>query len=153
MQVRMIVIDFHSTGGDKVTYRDELKEIGIDWGLNPVELTFTSDFDPEWSAQVSHDVVRELMMFQNVMIMPSVSESYSLVTQEAAALGCVTVLNQDFPPFRDIFGPHAIYRKYSSNLDVMNNGLDGWTDTKYGPNNASNDERKYHEKVYHKVLV
>lgn len=149
MQVRMIVVDFHSTGGDKLTYRDELKEIGIDWGLNPIELSFTSEFDPEWSAQVPHQVVRELMMFQNVMIMPSVSESYSLVTQEAASLGCVVVLNQDFPPFRDIFGPHAIYRKYSSNIDVQN-GMDGNTNTLYGPNNASNDERKYHEKMYHK---
>lgn len=149
MQVRMIVIDFHSTGGDKVQYRDELKQIGIDWGLNPVELSFTSEFDHDWVAQVSHETVREMMMFQNVMIMPSVSESYSLVTQEAAALGCVTVLNQDYPPFRDIYGPNVIYRKYSSGIDVMS-GMDGWTDTKYGPDTASPEERKNHEKTYHR---
>lgn len=149
MKVRMIVVDFHSTGGDKVVYRDELKALAIDWGMNAQELSFTSDFCPEWAAQVDQQIVRDFMMFQNVMIMPSVSESYSLVTQEAASLGCVTVLNEDFPPFRDIFGPNAIFRKYSSAIDVMN-GMDGWTGTQYGPSTASPEERKHHEKVYHK---
>jgi hypothetical protein len=150
MSVRMIVVDFHSTGGDKVTYRDELKNIAIDWGLNPIELSFTSEFCSEWNAQVPHSIVKDLMMFSNVMIMPSVSESYSLVFQEAAAMGNkVGVLNQDFPPFRDIFGGNAIYRKYSANIDVMN-GMDGWTSTVYGPADASPEERKHHERIYHK---
>lgn len=148
MSVRMIVIDFHSTGGDKVVYRDELKATGIDWGLNSQELSFTSEFCPEWSAQVDQSIVRDFMLFQNVMIMPSVSESYSLVTQEAASLGCVTVLNKDFTPFRDIFGSHAIFRKYSAGIDIE--GMDGWTNTEYGPSAASPEERKYYEKQYHK---
>lgn len=148
ISVRMIVVDFHSTGGDKVVYRDELKEIGIDWGLNPMELSFTSEFDSEWATQVPHTIVKDLMMFSNILIMPSVSESYSLVAQEAAALGLVLVLNFDFPPFRDIFGPNAIYRKYSGGIDIMN-GMDGWTGTQYGPADASPGERKHHEKSYH----
>lgn len=146
--VKMIVVDFHSTGGDKVTYRDDLRNTAIDYGLNPQELIFTSS-RPEWAAQTPHSVVRELMMFSNILIMPSVSESYSLVTQEAASLGHIIVLNGDFPPFRDIFGENAIYRKYSSGIDIMN-GMDGWTNTVYGPDAASPQERKYHEKMYHK---
>lgn len=149
LQVRMIVVDFHSTGGDKVTYRDELKQIGIDWGLNSQELAFTSQFHIDWSAQLPHALVRQLSTFANIMIMPSVSESYSLVTQEAASLGAVVVLNQDFPPFRDIFGENAIYRRYSSGIDVLT-GEDGWTSTKYGPSDISDNERKHHEKNYHK---
>lgn len=149
LNVRMIVVDFHSTGGDKVTYRDELQQIGIDWGLNSQELAFTSQFSPDWSAQLPHALVRQLSTFANIMIMPSVSESYSLVTQEAASLGAVVVLNQDFPPFRDIFGENAIYRRFSSGIDVLT-GEDGWTKTEYGPADISPGERKHHEKMYHK---
>lgn len=149
MSVRLIVVDFHSTGGDKVVYRDELKAMGIDYGLNAMELSFTSEFSQEWAAQVPHEYVRQLMMYSNWFMMPSVSESYSLVTQEAASLGKVVVLNADFPPFRDIFGPNAIYRKYSSNIDMMN-GMDGNTMTQYGPADASPEERKRHEDNYHK---
>jgi hypothetical protein len=148
-KVRMIVVDFHSTGGDKVVYRDELKQLGIDWGLNPTELSFTSEFNLIWSTQVPHALVRHFMMFGNVFNMPSASESYSLVTQEAASLGAVVVLNKNFPPFRDIFGPNAIFREYNSAIDILN-GMDGWTQVNHGPNTASPDERRYHEKVFHK---
>lgn len=138
--VRMIVVDFHSTGGDKVTYRQELKDTGIDWGLNEQELIFTSEVRPEWEYQAPQDVVNQLMIMQNVMVMPSRSESYSLVTQEAALSFSVGVLNQDFPPFRDIFGVGPFYKKFSSNLDILT-GLDGDTTTKY------NNERAYFEDI------
>jgi len=149
LEVRMIVIDFHSTGGDKVQYRDHLKNIAIDWGMNPQDITFTSEYKDEWSVQVPHSVVRDFQLLANVFIMPSRSESYSLVTQEAGLMGKVVVMNQDFPPFRDIFGTSPIFRKYSSNIDVMN-GMDGDTITEYGPDKASEQERKSYEKAYHK---
>lgn len=148
LKVRLIVVDFHSTGGDKLTYRDELKNTAIDWGLNQEELIWTSEYKPEWAAEIPHTDVSALMRLSNVFIMPSVSESYSLITQEAGMNKCIVVLNQDFPPFRDIFGPNAIYRKYSSNIDVMT-GLDGDTKTEYGPNNLTAEERKVHERRYH----
>jgi len=146
--VRVIIVDFHSTGGDKVTYREELKKIGIDWGLNDFDLTFTSEFHESWRTSVPRKVVHDLFELSNVFIMPSVSESYSLITQEAALTKQVVVLNFDFPPFRDIFGENAIFRKYSSNVDIMN-AQDGNTETKYGPANVSNDERKKWERDYH----
>ena len=149
LSVKVVIVDFHSTGGDKVTYKDELKNLAIDWGLNSEEIIWTSEVNEDWSYEVPHRDVMSLMRMSNVFIMPSVSESYSLITQEAGLNKAVVVLNQDFPPFRDIFGPNAIYRKFSSNIDVMT-GLDGWTDTKYGPDKASDQERKQHEKVYHK---
>ena len=150
MSVRIVVVDFHSTGGDKVVYRDELKALAVDWGLNGQEITFTSEFDPMWSIEVAHASVAELFALSNVFIQPSVSESYSLTTQEFIIISRgVLVLNQDFPPFRDIFGPEAIFRKYSSNIDVMS-GLDGNTNTNYGPNDISPEERVSYEKDYHR---
>lgn len=155
MDVRCIIVDFHSTGGDKVTYRDELKNLGIDYGLSPRELVFTSEYCEEWRLGISHENVLALMRMSNVFIMPSVSESYSYITQEAALTKNVIVLNQDFPPFRDIFGNNAIFRKYSSNWDLMAGyneamGEGRHTGTMYGPANISPEERKYHEKNYHR---
>ena len=149
LSIRIIVIDFHSTGGDKLTYRDELKQTAIDYGLNSNELTWLSEERPEWNVEVPNSVVRDFQLLSNVFIMPSVSESYSLVTQEAALTKQVVLINQDFPPFRDIFGPDPIQRKFSSNIDIMN-GMDGNTFTKYGPENISDEERKTHERNYHK---
>jgi hypothetical protein len=148
LKVRLIVSDFHSTGGDKVSYRDELKAIAIDWGLNADELLWTSELRDDWKVELDHKHVMSFMRLSNVFMMPSVSESYSLITQEAGLNKVVAVLNFDFPPFRDIFGPNAIYRKFSSNIDIMN-GMDGNTTTQYGPNNASPEERKQYERSYH----
>ena len=149
LKVRMIVVDFHSTGGDKLTYRDDLKNVGIDWGLSADELIFTSEYKEDWKVEVSYEDCLGIMRLMNTFIMPSASESYSLIAQEAGIMRNVMVFNQDFPPFRDIFGTNAIFRKYSSNIDVLS-GLSGNTNTAYGPDNASDDERKHHEKLYHR---
>jgi glycosyltransferase involved in cell wall biosynthesis len=126
--VRLVVVDFHSSGGDKVTYRDELKQIATDWGMSENEITFTSEEKSDWNVEVPYQVVADFMKLSNVFVMPSVSESYSLIAQEAGLSGVGMVANFDFPPFRDIFGwmPHQI--KFSSNIDIMT-GLDGDTTT------------------------
>lgn len=158
LSVRCIIVDFHSTGGDKVTYRDELKQMGLDWGLTPLELAFTSEFCEEWRVSIPHQTVLSMFRFSNVFVMPSVSESYSLIAQEAALTKNLLILNQDFPPFRDIFGPHNIFRKYSSNWDILAGydeamGRGGFTRTAYGPNNISDQERVSYEKLYHKTTA
>jgi glycosyltransferase involved in cell wall biosynthesis len=129
--------------------------MAVDWGLNSDELIWTSEYKDEWQAEISHEDVLALFRLSNVFIMASRSESYSLITQEAAMNKVVVVLNQDFPPFRDIFGPNAIYRKYSSNFDVMADpkeavGSGKFTNTEYGPSGISPEERKMHEINYHK---
>ena len=133
--VAAIVVDFHSNSkndqDDKYKYREELKNIAIDWKLGEGDYYFTSEQNQEWDLRINHASVQQLMTLSNVFIMPSVSESYSLVTQEASLFGkCIIVLNQDFPPFRDIFGSSAIFRQYSSRINVLS-GTDGSTDTKY----------------------
>jgi hypothetical protein len=154
LSVRVIIADFHSTGGDKLTYRDELKQVGIDYGLSQGELIFLSEYKPEWKYEVPQSVIGNLQLLANVFIMPSVSETYSLTTQEAGLTKQVVVLNQDFPPFRSIYGENAIYRKYSSGFDVLADlgeavRPDSWTGTKYGAANLPNEARKSAEKAYH----
>ena len=133
--VRLIVCDFHSSGGDKVTYRDELKKISIDWGMNDQEMTFLSQEKSDWDVEVPYRIIADLFRISNVFIMPSVSESYSLITQEAGLSGVSMAINFDFPPFREIFtwAPHCgDHTKFSSNIDMLT-GLDG--DTNTTPNN------------------
>lgn len=154
MSVRCIIVDFHSTGGDKVTYRDEMKNLGIDCELTPKELTFTSEFHEEWKVRVPWETTTKLIQYSNVYMHPSVSETYSLTTQEAGVGGAVVVLNQDFPPFRDIYGPNAIYRKYSSNWDVLASNKEAYdektrTETKYGPPESPEFSREEFERVFH----
>ena len=55
LSVRLIIADFHSTGGDKLTYKDELKGIAIDSGLNNEDLIWTSEEFEEWKGEVPHD--------------------------------------------------------------------------------------------------
>jgi glycosyltransferase involved in cell wall biosynthesis len=127
---RVIVCDFHSTGGDKVTYREVLKALAIDLGLNSIECTFTSEFDKSLEMRVPREVVADLKRLCNVFVQPSVSETYSLITQEAALCGAFLVLNRDFPPFRSIYGPNAAYFQFSSAIDALT-GMDGQTTTEY----------------------
>lgn len=135
--VKAIVVDFHSTGGDKVAYREDLKKIAKEWGLSDEEIIFTSEFRDEWKARVPRETVSMLFQLSNVFVMPSVSESYSLVAQEALLLGNIIVANEDFIPFRDILGNDVIWRQYSSNID-RTSILDGSTNTNY------DNEQMYH---------
>lgn len=154
-KVRVIIVDFHSTGGDKLTYRDELKEVGIDYGLSKDELIFVSEENEEWSHEVPQNVVRDLFLLSNVFILPSVSETYSLIAQEAMLCGNIVVLNKDFPPFRAIYGDNPIYKKYSSAFDVQADlaearTQDSWTGTQYGSDKLPPEAREEAEKAYHR---
>ncbi len=155
LTVRLIVADFHSTGPEKIAYRDKCKEVAIDYGLNSNELTWLSEENEKWKYEVPQNYIACLQMISNVFIMPSVSETYSLIAQEAALCKQVVVLNGDFPPFRSIYGENAIYRKYSSAYDMMASPEDAltptsWTETKYGPANLPDQARKQAEKGYHR---
>jgi len=140
--VCMIVADFHSTGGDKVKYRQEMKDMGVALGMTETELVFLSDLmgDSGGQYELPHRVIQELFEFTNVFILPSRSETYSLVAQEAAAKRNFLVLNQDFPPFRSIYGEAPLYRQFSSNIDSQS-GMDGETNTNY------NDEVSYYKDI------
>lgn len=156
--VRVVIADFHSTAGDKVTYRDELKKMAIDYGMNSDEVIFLSEQREQWTHECPVEVVRSFQMLSNVFIQPSVSETYSLTTQEAGLMRQVLVLNHDFPPFRSIFGDNAIYRKYSSRYDILADPVEAVqegssTNTKYGADTLPEEARKSAEKNYHRITA
>jgi len=130
--VRLIVMDFHSTGGDKVVYRNQLKKLGIDQGLNQRELIFTSEFSTETHLSCPRAVVRDLMFLCNVYMHPSVSETFSLTTQEAALNGAFLILNWDWPAMRSIYGKNAIYTGFSSDHHSVGHFWEENTERNYG---------------------
>jgi len=137
--VRCVIVDFHSTGGDKLVYRDLIKAKAVSLDLSDLEVIFTSDYSEETKYRCPREFVRDLFLISNVFILPSVSETYSLVAQEAAICGNLLVLNFDFPPMRSIYGDMPYYYKFSSNMDALT-GMDGETTTRH-----TNDEVYYNQ--------
>lgn len=133
VSAKLIFCDFQSTGGDKVNYRNDLKNLAEEQGVLD-NVIFLSESDPSAEMEVPHTAVLDLFTLSNVFMMPSKSETYSLVTQEAMARGNFCILNQDFAPFRQIFGENAIYKPFSANIGV--DGHDGEINTSYGEDNS-----------------
>lgn len=131
--VRLVIADFHSTGGDKVMYRRELIRQGSDLGLSAEELIFMSQWRKETSTSSPRELIADIMQISNVYIHPSRSETYSLTAQEAALCGNILVLNFDFPPMRSLYGEEPLYIKFGSNIDTYT-GMDGDTNVTYNPN-------------------
>ena len=126
----LVVCDFQSTGDDKVVYREDLKRLASELGAEDC-VTFMSEFDDMASMEISHDIVLDLFTLSNVFLLASKSETYSLIAQEAMLKGNFCILNQDFAPFRQIYGKNALYKQFGgSNIAVS--GYDGEIDTKHG---------------------
>jgi glycosyltransferase involved in cell wall biosynthesis len=136
--VRGTIIDFHSTGGDKITYREELKQIAKDEGIEK-EILFTSEFDKELEYSCPREMVRDFMMVSNLFMLPSTSETYSFIAQEAMICKNFVVLNKDFPPIRSVYGDDPLYKQFSSAIDALT-GLDGSTTTTH-----DNNREWYHD--------
>jgi len=124
-----IIMDFHSTGGDKLTYKQDMRSRAKELGVED-DLIFLSEISEEYEYEAQHDVVRQLPSISNVFIMPSKSETYSLVTQEAILAGNFVILNHDFAPFRSIYGDLPKYYQFSANISFS--GMDGTINTEYG---------------------
>lgn len=144
LKPHLIFCDFQSTGDDKLVYRADLKRLADELGV-PNSVTFLSEFDESASMDVSHEVVLELFTLSNVMVMPSKSETYSLVAQEAMLKGNLVIMNKDFAPFRQIYGNHAIYRQFGG-ANVGIDGYDGEINTTYDIG-----EDGYAESVAHNI--
>lgn len=117
----LVICDFQSTGGDKVTYREDLKRLARSLDAED-NVTFLSEFDDIASMEVSHDIVLDLFTLSNVFLLASKSETYSLIAQEAMLRGNFCILNHDFAPFRQIYGKNAIYKQF----DGANIAFDGY---------------------------
>lgn len=129
--VRVIIAAFHSTGGDKVTYRKWLIDYAHKLGLSDQEFLFTCDFDESLKVSCPHEMIRDFMILSNVFILPSRSETFSLIALEAGLSGNLMMFNFDFSPLR-FWGDENIWAKFSSNIDCMT-GLNGDTNVEYHP--------------------
>jgi glycosyltransferase involved in cell wall biosynthesis len=130
LKSHLIFCDFQSTGDDKVVYREDLKRLAGELGAGD-NVTFLSEFDEASNLEAPHEVVLDLFTLSNVFMMPSKSETYSLVAQEAMLKGNLIILNQDFAPFRQIYGTNALYRQFGANIGF--DGYDGEITTEHHP--------------------
>lgn len=131
LYAHLVICDFQSTGGDKVVYRENLKKLAQE--LN-ADVTFLSEFDESASMESSHQVVLDLFTISNIFMLPSKSETYSLIAQEAMLKGNLCILNHDFMPMRQIYGKNALYRQFSSNIAF--DGQDGDINTTHSDING-----------------
>jgi len=134
LKVKCIIVDFHSTGGDKITLREECKEWAKRTGLSE-DLIWTSEFKEEFKTSCPYSFVSDLMRLATIFIMPSRSETFSLITEEAAMAKNLLVLNQDFPPMRDIYGTAPLYFQFGSNVNVLNRDF-GSVESDFSPSYA-----------------
>ena len=123
MTSHVVYCDFQSTGDDKVVYRNDLKQLAEQLGVAD-RVTFLSEFDASANMEVPHNVVLELFTLSNVFLMPSKSETYSLIAQEAMMKGNLCLLNHDFAPFRQIYGKNALYKQFDG-ANISISGQDG----------------------------
>ncbi|KKK80884.1 hypothetical protein LCGC14_2819020, partial [marine sediment metagenome] len=134
---RLVVIDFHSTAGNKATYRKELYKSA--WDGNPSTPIYFSSMeagylDKDYEYHLPHKAVMDLFEYSDIFVHPSKSESDPLTIPEAAWKRCGLVLNYDLPVFR-LWEGAALFGKFSSNIDTAV-GLPGETTTTYGNRGA-----------------
>jgi glycosyltransferase involved in cell wall biosynthesis len=91
---KVILINSYSNQGDKKQYREELRE------LAKVDLILTSDYQG-LEIRTPRQIVMDLLQVADILVQPSVTESYSRVTCEAAWSNCLLVLNDKIPIFQD----------------------------------------------------
>lgn len=127
LTAHVVYCDFQSTGGDKVVYKNEVKDLAAQLGVAD-DITFLSEFDDMCQLEVEHSLILDLFTLSNVFILPSRSETYSLIAQEAMLKGNLCILNYDFPAFRQIYGKKALYRQFDG-AEIAFDGFDGKTDT------------------------
>jgi hypothetical protein len=140
----LIVCDFQSTGGDKTVYREELKKLAKEQGA---DVTFISEFDDMAQMEIPHEIVLDLFTITNVFLSASKSETYSLIAQEAMLKGNFCLLNQDFAPFRQIYGKNALYKQFDgSNIAIS--GYNGEIKTEYENTDAYYDDMAKALKYY-----
>ena len=145
--VKMIVVDFHSTFGDKSVYREELKKIGKDWGLEiNKDLIFTSEWKENTHLHVPREFVMNLRKLSDFHMHPSTSETYSLVVQEAMLTRNFCVLNHHTNYMKSIYGEgNVLYEPMGAAYNMLD-GEDGATNIKIS------DEQKHFDNLAKKVL-
>ena len=72
-------------------------------------LIFSSEMGSEWEDGVPHKVVYDMFKIGNLFILPSETETFSLITLEAAAYKNLLVLNEDLLVMKELVEDNALY--------------------------------------------
>ena len=144
--VCLVVFDFHSTGGDKVVYREDLKRIAREWGLTEQECIFVSEWRPDTQYHVPRQVVQNLKKIADFHMHPSTSETYSLVVQESMIWRNFCILNHHTPYMRDIYGSKNVL------YEPMNGAVNSLTAEEGSTNITINDSEKHFSNIANKIL-
>lgn len=144
--VCLVIFDFHSTGGDKVVYKEELERTARKWGLDEKECIFISKWREDTHYHVPREVIMNLKKISDFHMHPSTSETYSLVVQESMIWRNLCVLNHQTPYMRDIYGSeNVLYEPMSGAVNSLT-GEDGSTTINI------HDEQKHFENLANKIL-
>lgn len=116
--VRLILPNAHANADKEKQTIQEYLVMAKDMGLSPGDVIFTSLYNPpNYESGIPHQNVIELFQLANIFIFPSFSENAPLILLEAAATKNLLVLNEDFKPMIDFFGPEASYNfRFKSRL-------------------------------------
>lgn len=113
--VRLIVPNAHANAENEKQAIEQMLQFADSRGLTQKEVIFTSLVEaPKWELGIPHEAVRDLFLYSNLFIFPSVSENCPLVLLEAAAAKNLLVLNSSFPAMRDFFADNALYFEFGS---------------------------------------
>ena len=144
--VKLVLFDFHSTGGDKVVYKNELEQIGKQWGLTDKELIFVSRWREDTNLHVPREVIMNLKKIADFHMHPSTSETYSLVVQESMIWRNMCILNHHTPYMRDIYG----------SKNVLYEPMNGAVNSLMGEDGATNinvsDEQQHFRNIANKII-
>lgn len=111
--VRMLILDWQSTGKHFNDYRSQLLQLIDSCDLSD-SIFFASKLNAACVAGTSPVTVIELLDFANVGIFPSMVETYSLTVHEALCAGVAVILNDDLEIMHELFGDVGMYMRFGS---------------------------------------
>lgn len=113
--VKLIVCNAWCTNDELRVKVRRTKALAASLNLNEQEVIFTSEVWPDLAVGVPNEVIRDLMLYSNLFICPTKSETFGLTVAEAALSGQLLVLNANLPMQAELAGPqNAIYFAFGS---------------------------------------
>jgi len=94
-----------------------LKREAEKWGMPKGNLIFSSEIDVKYENGVPHRVVKDMLTLGDMLVLPSKSETFSLIMAEAAACKNMLILNEDLEVFTELGGDRVDYIPTGSEWD------------------------------------
>ena len=119
LTVKVVFCDFPCMDIDSDLYKSAIIKIGCFYGLEEIDIAFTSDLG--YKNGFPRSAVLELFTLSNLFICPSFSESFGLTVLEAASRGNFLVLNEAVPALEEL---GKTIKAYFMRWDARNFGFD-----------------------------